>query len=76
MMRILAGSEYVKQVFIRHVFRYYMGRNETLGDANTLQDAYKAYNDSGGSFKAVVVSILSSDSFIYRQANLETAKRK
>lgn len=75
MMQVLAKSEYVKQVFVRHVFRYYMGRNETLGDANTLQDAYQAYNDKGGSFKALVTSILSSDSFIYRQATLKTAKK-
>ena len=75
MMQVLASSEYVKQVFVRHVFRYYMGRNETLGDANTLQDAYEAYNKSSGSFKALVVSILSSDSFVYRQIGNQTAQK-
>jgi hypothetical protein len=43
-----------------------MGRNETLGDAKTLQEAHKAYVERDGSMKALVVSLLSSDSFIYR----------
>jgi hypothetical protein len=45
-----------------------MGRNETLGDANTLQDAHQAYRKNGGSFNALVTSILTSDSFLLRQA--------
>jgi hypothetical protein len=67
LMDILAKSPYVEQVFVRHVFRYLMGRNETLGDANTLQDAHQAYVKSNGSFRELVTSILSSDSFLYRQ---------
>jgi len=67
LVEALAKSEYVEQVFVRHVFRYFMGRNETLGDANTLQDAHKAYRESDGSFNALVFSILSSDSFLLRQ---------
>jgi len=66
LVRRLAGSDRVRQVFLRHVFRYYMGRNETAGDAATLQDADRAYVESGGSFKAVLVSLLSSESFLYR----------
>ena len=63
----LANSEHVEQVFVRHVFRFFLGRNETLGDAKTLQDAYRAYVDSNGSMKSLVISLLSSDSFIYRK---------
>ncbi len=66
MIQKLAKSEHVEQVFVRHVFRFFMGRNETLGDAMTLQDAHKAYVDSNGSMKTLVVSLLSSDSFLYR----------
>ena len=44
-----------------------MGRNETLADSRTLIDADKAYLGSGGSFKATVISLLSSDSFLYRK---------
>ena len=43
-----------------------MGRNETLGDAKTVQAAHKAYRDSGGSMKALIVSLLTSESFLFR----------
>ena len=62
----LAESERVKQVFIRHAFRYWMGRNETINDAPVLQDAYHAYNENGGSMKALLASLLASDAFLYR----------
>jgi hypothetical protein len=66
LMRRMVGSDRVRQVFIRHVFRYYAGRNETAGDAAALQDADRAYVESGGSFRALLVSLLSSESFLYR----------
>jgi hypothetical protein len=62
----LAKSEHVEQVFVRHVFRYFLGRNETLADGPVLVAAHKAYRDSGGSFKALLVSLLSSESFLFR----------
>lgn len=63
----LAKSERVRQSIIRHAFRFYMGRNEMLSDSRTLIDADQAYVKSGGSFKAVIVSLLTSDSFMYRK---------
>jgi len=66
MLRRLAESDRVRQIFIRHVFRYFLGRNETPGDAVSLQAAEKAYLNGGGSFKALLVSLLSSESFLYR----------
>jgi hypothetical protein len=66
MLRRLAESDRIRQIFIRHVFRYFLGRNETPGDAVSLQEAEKAYLDNGGSFKALIVSLLSSESFLYR----------
>jgi hypothetical protein len=63
----LAKSQRVRQSIIRHAFRYFMGRNEFLSDSKTLIDAEKAYIDNGGSFDAVIVSLLTSDSFIYRK---------
>lgn len=63
----LTKSTRVRQTIIRHAFRFYMGRNEMLSDAQTLIDADKAYVASGGSFKAVIVSLLTSDSFMYRK---------
>lgn len=69
----LAKSERVRQVFVRHAFRYWMGRDENLGDARTLRAADKAYIDSGGSMNALIVSLLSSESFLYRTDATEGA---
>ena len=62
----LAASERVEQVFVRHAFRFWMGRNETLNDAPVLQEAHRAYRDSGGSMNALIVSLVTSDAFVYR----------
>ncbi|QDT62235.1 hypothetical protein SV7mr_47820 [Stieleria bergensis] len=62
----LAASERAEQVFVRHAFRFWMGRNETLNDAPVLQDAHRAYRESGGSMNALLLSLLTSDAFLYR----------
>jgi hypothetical protein len=66
MVTRIANSERARQVFVRHAFRYYLGRNETFADAKSLQDADRAYVASGGSFKALVEALLTSDSFLFR----------
>ena len=63
----LAKSKRVRQSIIRHAFRFFLGRNEMLSDSPTLMEADRAYVESGGSFRAVVVSLLSSESFRYRK---------
>lgn len=63
----LADSDRVRQSIIRHVFRYFMGRNELLSDSQTLIAADKAYQQSGGSFNSLLISLLTSDSFLYRK---------
>ncbi len=63
----VAKSDRARQSIIRHAFRFYMGRNEQLHDAQTLIDADYAYLKSGGSFKMAVLSLLTSDSFLYRK---------
>jgi predicted nucleic acid-binding protein len=73
LVRKLADSERVRQVFVRHAFRFFLGRNESLADAYTLQQADAAYVASGGSFKALVVSLLTSDSFLYRTPLAESS---
>jgi hypothetical protein len=64
----LGKSRRVRQSIIRHAFRYFLGRNENLSDSKTLIDAEQAYVDNRGSFDAVIVSLLTSDSFIFRKA--------
>jgi hypothetical protein len=63
----LAESDRARQVFVRHVFRFFLGRNETLADSQTLIRADQAYVESGGSFEELIVSLLTSDSFLYRK---------
>jgi hypothetical protein len=63
----LAQSERAEQVFVRHAFRFWMGRNETLNDAPVLQAAHQAYKNNGGSIKSLLVSLLTSDAFLYHK---------
>lgn len=65
----LSESERAEQVFVRHAFRFWMGRNETLNDGPVLQEAYRAYNENGGSMNALLVSLLTSDAFLYRKVD-------
>ncbi len=67
MIQKLVDSERVEQVFVRHAFRFWMGRNETLNDAPVLQAAHKAYRDNGGSMDALITSLVTSDAFLYRK---------
>lgn len=75
MIEKLANSKKVEQVFVRHVFRYFLGRNETLADGPMLVAAHTAYRDSDGSMKALLVSLLSSDAFVIRIRDLESKSR-
>jgi hypothetical protein len=67
MMERLAASPRVRQSFIRHIFRYWMGRNEMLSDSETLIAMDKAYVENDGSFKETLVALLTSESFLYRK---------
>ncbi|MBM4097979.1 MAG: DUF1588 domain-containing protein [Planctomycetes bacterium] len=66
LIRRLAHSEHVEQVFVRHAFRYFLGRNETMADGPTLIAAHQAYRKNGGSMKALITALLTSDALLYR----------
>lgn len=66
MIKKLAATDRARQVFVRYAFRYWLGRDENLGDAKSLQAADAAYVKSGGSMKALIVALLTSDSFLVR----------
>lgn len=66
LIRRLAASEHVEQVFVRHAFRYFLGRNEILADGPALVAAHQAYRKNGGSMRALITSLLSSDPFLFR----------
>jgi len=61
----LAASPRVRQVFLRHMFRFFMGRNETLEDANTLIAMDAAYAESG-SLKTAAKALFLSGSYRVR----------
>ena len=65
-MKKLAASKHVEQVFVRHAFRFWVARNEAPGDAASLQATHKAYRERGGSMKALITALLTSESFLYR----------
>ncbi len=67
MIHQISKTDRARQSMIRHLFRYLLGRNEMLSDSQTLIAADWAYLENGGSFKAAVISILTSDSFLYRR---------
>jgi hypothetical protein len=69
-IRRLANSKRTQEVFVRYASRFFLGRNETVRDAKTLQEANDAYRASGGRMKALVISLLSSDSSLYRTPEL------
>ena len=66
MIQRIADSERSEQVFVRHAFRFWMGRNETLHDGPVLREAHRAYRENGGSMRALLVALLTSDAFLYR----------
>lgn len=72
----LASSRRVQQVFIRHAFRFFMGRNETAADAPTLIEAERACVEHEGSMKAIVASLLSSDSFVFRKLDISANREE
>lgn len=61
----VADSRLARQGFIRHAFRYFMGRPETLADACTLVDMENAL-DADGSFISMMEALVSSETFAYR----------
>ncbi|MBT7649909.1 MAG: hypothetical protein HN553_02920 [Opitutae bacterium] len=46
-----------------------MGRNETLHDRTVLLVTHKAYRECSGSMNALILSLVTSDAFIYRSQN-------
>lgn len=65
MMERFADSSYVKRCFIRHTFRYFAGRDETVADACTLAQMEQTYDDTG-SFVTMLATLMASDTFTHR----------
>lgn len=63
----IAGSREAKRCFIRQAFRYFAGRDETLGDACTLAAMEQALDETGSFFEMLAV-LVESDTFVMRSA--------
>jgi hypothetical protein len=63
----LGDSPYVKRCFIRHAFRYFMGRDENRSDACTLASMEQAYDANNGSFRAMLTVLMTSDTWTTRR---------
>ena len=62
----LAASEVVRACFVRHAFRFWLGRDEREGDGCALTDAYGAY-ETDGSYRDLVRGLFLSRAFLWRE---------
>ncbi len=65
----LADSDYARRSFVRHAFRYFMGRAETLADGCTLVEMENAL-DATGSFFAMIEALVSTETFSHRAGGM------
>lgn len=63
----LAASPHVKRCFVRHAFRYFMGRPENRSDACTLAQMESAYDSNHGSFISMLSALVTSDTWKTRR---------
>ncbi len=66
MTQKLARSVTVEKCFVRHGFRYFMGRPEDAFDSCALQTAVNAYQAGEGDFFELVAALFTSESFLKR----------
>jgi hypothetical protein len=62
--RELAGDPHARRCFLRHVFRYFMGRYETPADACTLHEMEAAFES--GSLMSALAALYGSHTFLHR----------
>jgi hypothetical protein len=66
----LSESRYARRGFIRHAFRFFMGRDEVLSDGCTLAEMEAALDETG-SFFAMLEALVSSETFTHRHLAAE-----
>ncbi len=65
---ILAENVECQRCIVKQLFRYAMGRTETLADRETIDRAYDRFRESGFRFKELIISIATSGSFLSRSS--------
>jgi hypothetical protein len=63
--RLLAGSRTVERCFVRHAFRFWMGRDEQDADACSLDAAAKAFAGNGDLLE-LLATLATTSSFLDR----------
>jgi len=64
-IQALARSPYARRGFIRHAFRFFMGRDEVMADGCTLAEMEAALDETG-SFFSMMEALISSETFTHR----------
>ncbi|MFK7989110.1 MAG: DUF1588 domain-containing protein [Sandaracinaceae bacterium] len=67
MVQAFGASEEARRGFVRHAFRFFMGRDEVLEDACTLVEMEAALAENG-SFFAMMEALISTETFTHRHA--------
>jgi hypothetical protein len=67
----LAGTTDAAECFALEEFRYALGRVEVAADACSVQQVYQSFTSNNQNLQSVLIAIVRSDSFRYR--NVETA---
>jgi hypothetical protein len=62
----LAGSPAVTQCFVRHAFRYWMGREELASDGCSVAAAQAAFDKDGGNYVELLAALFTSRAFLTR----------
>ncbi len=61
---VLAKDEGCQKCVVKQVFRYALGRSETLADRGAIDSALKAFQDSRYRFRELIISIVTSEPFL------------
>jgi hypothetical protein len=62
--RLLAESNACQKCIVKMLFRYALGREESAGEQQTLEDLLAKFRSSGYRFQELVVALVTSDAFL------------
>jgi hypothetical protein len=65
----LADSAHVQDCVATQYFRFALARNETNADECSLFHAFKGFKSAGGSLSELIMEVVKSDAFRYRDAS-------
>lgn len=66
--RRLAGTKEVAACMTRQWFRFALGRLDTQADSCAIQQIARPFMQAGGDLRELILSLVTSDAFLFRQA--------